>query len=76
MEKFNKTVFDIFKIRPEEIQDSMTAKEIPNWDSMNYLLFMSELEKQFDISFSMDEILNASSLGSIKEMLRQKKADI
>jgi len=71
-EKFNKIVVEFFKLAPEEIKDSLTAKETPNWDSMNYLLFIAELEKQFNVSFSMDEVLNAKSLGSIKEMLRKR----
>ena len=76
MEKFNKIIFDIFKLLPSEIKDSLTAKEIPNWDSMNYLLFIAELEKKFSISFSMDEVLNANSLGAIKEALRSKGVKI
>lgn len=71
-EKFNQIVTDIFKIQPPEIKDSLTAKDMANWDSMNYLMFIAELEKQFNISFSMDEVLNADSLGAIKAMLRLK----
>lgn len=71
-DKFNKIIFNIFKIPPRDIKDSLTAKEIPNWDSMNYLLFIAELEKEFKVSFSMDEVLNADSLGAIKNALKSK----
>ena len=76
MEKFNKIVSEIFKISPKNIKDSLTAKDLPNWDSMNYLLFIAELEKEFNISFSMDEVLNANSLGAIKEILKSKKVNL
>lgn len=72
IEKFNKIVFDIFKISAEEIKDSLTAKDIPQWDSMNYLLFIAELEKEFQIVFSMDEVINAKSLGDIRKILKSK----
>jgi len=72
MDKFNQIVFDIFKLPVAEIKDSLTSKDIPDWDSMNYLLFIAELEKQFKVSFSMDEVLNADSLGAIKKMLQAK----
>lgn len=72
IERFNKIVTDIFKIPPLEIKDLLTAEDIPDWDSMNYLLFIAELEKEFKVSFNMDEVLNADSLGGIKKMLRIK----
>ena len=76
MEKFNKIVSKIFKISPQNIKDSLTAKDLPNWDSMNYLLFIAELEKKFNVSFSMDEVLDANSLGAVKEILKSKKVDL
>lgn len=72
MEKFNQIVWEILKIKPEDIQDALTPKDIPDWDSMNYLLFIAELEKQFKVSFSMDEVLGADSLGAVKAMLQAK----
>lgn len=72
MEKFNKIVTTIFKLPPQNIKDSLTAKEIPNWDSMSYLLFIAELEKIFGVSFDMNEVLDANSLGDIKKALRSK----
>lgn len=71
-EKFNKIIFDIFKIPAEEVKDSLTPKEIPHWDSMSYLLFIAELEKEFQIVFDMDEVMNAKSLGDIRKILGSK----
>ena len=76
MEKFNKIVPAILKIPAKEIKDALTAKEIPDWDSMNYLLYIAELEKEFGISFSMDEVLKADSLGVVKEMLQSKGVNL
>jgi len=76
MDKFNQIIFDIFKLSAGDIKDSLTPKDIPDWDSMNYLLFIAELEKEFKISFSMDEVLTAESLGAIKSVLRSKGINI
>jgi len=72
MEKFNAIACEIFKISPEKINDSLSPANIPEWDSMNYLIFISSLEKQFNISFTMDEVLGAQSLGDIKKNLFDK----
>ncbi len=72
MDKFDIIVSRVFKIKPEDISDSLTGKDIPDWDSMNYLLFIAELEKQFDLSFTMDEVLGANSLGDVRNLLKKR----
>ncbi|MDO8743460.1 MAG: acyl carrier protein [Candidatus Azambacteria bacterium] len=76
MKIFNQIVSEIFKIPEGNITDDLSSKTIPEWDSMNYLLFIAELEKQFNVSFSMDEVMNADSLGTIKTILKSKGAQI
>lgn len=72
MKTFNQIVSKIFKIKEEEVKDNLSSKDIPDWDSMNYLLFIAELEKEFNISFTMDEVLNAETLGAIRITLEAK----
>lgn len=76
MKTFNQVVNEILKIPKGSIKDDLTSKDIPEWDSMNYLLFIAELEKQFNVSFSMDEVMNANTLGAVKNILRSKGAQI
>ena len=76
MKTFNQIVSKIFKIPEENITDDLSSKTIPEWDSMNYLMFIAELEKQFNVSFSMNEVMNADSLEAIKNVLRSKGAQI
>ena len=72
MEKLNKIIVDILKLAPDRIKDSLRFEEIPDWDSMNFLLFIAEIENQFEVSFNMDEVIKAKSLGDIKNMLRSR----
>ena len=72
MRTFEDIVVEHLHIERADIKDTLTPKDVPHWDSMNYLLFIAELEKEFGVSFTMDEVLTAESLGSIKEALRAK----
>ncbi len=72
MNKFNEIVSKMFKVKEADIRDDMTSKHIPDWDSMNYLLFIAELEREFDVSLGMDEVIHAGSIGDVKKMLRAK----
>lgn len=73
MKTFNQIVQELFSIKEEDIKDEMSSKDIPEWDSMNYLLFIAELEKEFSMSFSMDEVMNAQTLGDIRAIVEKRK---
>jgi acyl carrier protein len=76
MKTFEQLVSEKFSIPVEEVRDELSSKDIPDWDSMNYLLFIADVEKEFNVSFSMDEVLGASTLGSIREALRAKGVEV
>ena len=71
MDKFNSIVSQIFKLDPSKIIDSLTDKDIPDWDSMNYLLFIAELEKEFNMSLTMDDVMNAQTLGDLRKLVEK-----
>lgn len=73
MRTFNQIVSSTFSISESEVRDEMSSKDISDWDSMNYLLFISELEKEFSMSFSMDEVMNAQTLGDIRAVVDRNK---
>lgn len=65
MKTFNNIVEEILHIHSADIRDDLKSSDVPDWDSMNYLMFIAELEKEFGMSFTMDEVLNAKTLGDI-----------
>ena len=73
MKTFDQIVSGIFSIKESEIKNEMSSKDIADWDSMNYLLFISELEKEFSMSFTMDEVMNAQTLGDIRAVVERTK---
>ena len=73
MEKFNQIISKIFEMPEADIRDDLSSKDIPKWDSMNYLLFIAELEKEYNISFSMDEVMNAKCIGDIRKIVELRK---
>lgn len=72
MEKFREIVSGIFKIPLQEVRDDLTPQNIPDWDSMNYLMLIAELEKYFQIRFTVDEVSNAKCLGDIHKVVKER----
>jgi acyl carrier protein len=66
-------VTEIFDIPEEKITDALSSKDIPKWDSINHLMFVAELEKEFGVSFSMDEVLNAKTLGDLRLIVNTRR---
>jgi len=76
MKTFASLVHEHFKFPEEKVTDDITSKDVPEWDSMNYLLFIADLEKEYSVSFTMDEVLSVDSLGALRKLLVQKGADL
>lgn len=62
----------IFKVDASVVNPDMSPETIPTWDSMNYLLFISELERGFGIQFTIDEVMKSKTLGDLLEALKSK----
>jgi len=73
---FNYIVEKHLHVPGADITDALSAKDIPDWDSMNYLLFIAELEKEFKVSFTGDEVLGARTLGDVKKLLIKQGASV
>ena len=73
MKTFNSIVAEIFSIDEKKIHDELSSKDVPDWDSLNYLLFIAELEKEFNMTFSMNEVMNAQTLGDIRKLVELRK---
>ena len=73
MKTFNTIASELFSIPEESIHDGLSSKDIENWDSMNYLLFIAELEKEFGVSFSMDQVMNAKTIGDLRAIVEKKQ---
>lgn len=73
MKTFNQIVSSTFSLPEEDINDNLSSKDIAEWDSMNYLMFIADLEKEFSVSFTMDEVMNAQTLGDIRRVLESRQ---
>jgi acyl carrier protein len=72
MKTFNEIVTEILKIKESDIKDSLSPDDVPEWDSMNYLMLVAELEDNFAISFTMDNIVNSKTLGDVRKVVESK----
>ena len=51
------------------LEDSTTADDIEDWDSLSNITLICELEEAFDCKFSINDINNIKNVGDILDML-------
>ena len=59
----------VLNLEIEEISNSTSPENTSSWDSFNALVLVTELESEFDVSFSMDEVFEITCVGDIRATL-------
>tara|TARA_B100000767_G_C19336864_1_gene358083 strand:- start:282 stop:524 length:243 start_codon:yes stop_codon:yes gene_type:complete len=63
---------DIFDIEDLIINNQTNADEIEDWDSLNHILLVSLIEKEFKIKFALGELVEIKDVGSMIDMMIEK----
>ncbi|MDO8480281.1 MAG: acyl carrier protein [Nanoarchaeota archaeon] len=71
METLRQLVSRVLSVGPETLSDASSPDTIPSWDSFNALMLVSELEANFSVTFSLDEVTTVKCFGDIKTALRR-----
>lgn len=67
------TIFrKVFNDDKLEINKSMTANDVDNWDSLTHMILISEIEKELDISFKLRELNKMKNVGGLIETITTK----
>jgi acyl carrier protein len=67
-----KNVFsEVLGIPPSEINDEIAYDKSKGWDSLAHMALIAALDSQFDIMLDTDDVVDLSSYGKSKEILRK-----
>lgn len=71
MECLKELVARVLGVEKEIIDDDSSPENIGSWDSFNALMMVSELEKNFNVRFSMEEVMSVKNFKDIKDTLKK-----
>ena len=74
LEKYLAAFKEALEIDEAALTDNLAFDSIPEWDSVGHMRLMASLEDAFDIMFETEDIMDFSSLGKGKEIM--KKYDV
>ena len=61
----------VLDIEENTITDSTSPETVDSWDSFNALMMVSELENNFKVKFTMDEVINIKCVKDIINTLNK-----
>lgn len=73
MEQELKTLLaEVFKIKEEEISDTLTMDETDVWDSLKHMELVVAIEHTFATELTFEEIVAMQTVQDIKQILQAK----
>lgn len=76
MKNLSKIVGEILDVNPTKLDKNSSANNVPTWDSVNNLIIVSEVEKEYKVKITIPEIYKLKNLGDFFNLLKQKEAKI
>lgn len=55
------------------ITEETVAADIDNWDSMNHVILISNIEQEFNINFDIMEIISIEKFGDFIDLVEKKQ---
>jgi len=62
----------VFEDQTIEISEQTSPEHISRWDSLHHVLLISEIEKEFETEFSLEELTGFTTVGDIIKALKVK----
>ena len=59
----------VMEIKSSELTDESGPEDVEKWDSYNGLLLVDEIESEFNVKFTIEEIFDINSIADIKKHL-------
>ncbi|PKP44905.1 MAG: acyl carrier protein [Bacteroidetes bacterium HGW-Bacteroidetes-12] len=72
LHQLNNIMREVFENKHLIITNETSAKDIAEWNSLNHVLLIAEIEKKFNVSFSLDEMISFANVGDIVTCLKTK----
>ncbi len=65
---------DVMDLDEPDIDETTTAEDVEEWDSLSHVRFLVAIERAFGIKFTNAEIEALTQFGDIVSLVRKKKA--
>ena len=73
MQKLKKIMASVFRVHEDTISDEARMSDVPGWDSLSHMNLILEIEREYGIQLSGNDIAEMQSIPKIAEILSHYK---
>lgn len=66
------TVFDTVFLEPVVLTPALSAKDVPEWDSLIHISLMVSVEKAFSVRFRVGEVESTRNVGEFADLILKR----
>jgi acyl carrier protein len=66
------TVFDDVFVEHVDLRPELSAKDVPEWDSLQHISLVVAVERAFGVRFRIGEVEAAKNVGEFAELVRRR----
>jgi len=66
------TIFDTVFLEPVTATPSLSAKDVPEWDSLLHISLMVAVEKEFGVRFRVGEVETTHNVGEFADLILKR----
>jgi acyl carrier protein len=70
-QKLKNIISRLFGLEMDDIGDNSGSDNVQGWDSMGQILLIGEIERDFNVRLTPNEMSGINKLSAIKEVLRR-----
>ena len=71
-QKLREICSKVFNIKESDVSGNISKDSMPEWDSLNHLMLLTDIEKQLKIKFTASETIKIKSIKDIETILKEK----
>jgi acyl carrier protein len=69
------TIFDDIFLEPVPLTPTLSAKDVPEWDSTTHVSLMVAVERAFDIRFRVGEVEATRNVGDFARLIAKRVSE-
>jgi acyl carrier protein len=68
-------IFDGLFLDPVKLEPALTAKEVPEWDSLMQISLLVAIEKAFSVRFRVGEVEGCRNVGDLADLIGKRQVE-
>jgi acyl carrier protein len=72
-EQLNTIFHEIFDNKSIIVTEMTAAKDVEGWDSLEHINIISAVEQEFDLKFTMGEVIGMKNVGEMVNIIMERK---